>query len=330
MRPACLLAVAVLSAPAPALAHAVGLSTASVRAADRQVTAELAFARAELSTWRAEELVAAVAVSSSGRPCPAAGWELNPLERDGLQLVVRLLCPAPPLSLTYGLPLLQQLGHGHRHLVTLSLGGQEQRSVLHRAQSTLTVAGVASEPAPSAWGRLLAMGVEHILTGWDHLVFLLGLLLVAGRLPDLLRTVTAFTVGHSLTLACGALGFYSPGPRWVEPLIALSIAWVGVENIFFRKLARRWPTALAFGLIHGFGFSGALAELALPRADLLPALLAFNLGVEAGQLAVVALVVPLLALARRWEPFRRYGTPALGGAIIVPGLVWFVARLGVL
>jgi hypothetical protein len=345
MRPALLGAAAWLSASAPALAHEVGVSTAAVGVVKREVTAELAFAGLELAAWSPAALADDVRVSSAGETCPPAGSELRPLEGDGLQLVVRFRCPEPPASLSYRLPLLQRLGHGHRHLVTVRAGELEQSAVLHRGQPAFTMAlaasrapgsgrgadlpegGESAEPG-AAFYRLLVMGVEHILTGWDHLVFLLGLLLVGGRLPSLLKTVTAFTAGHSVTLACGALGLYSPGPRWVEPLIALSIAYLGFENLFFPQVERRWRIALAFGLIHGFGFSAALSELALPRAEMVRALLAFNLGVEIGQLAVLALVVPLLVLARRWSLFSTHVAPALGGGIIVPGLVWFALRLG--
>ena len=122
----------------------------------------------------------------------------------------------------------------------------------------------------------------------------------------LLKLVTAFTLAHSLTLAATALGLVAPDPGFVEPAIALSVAYVGLENFFVRDAERRWRIAFLFGLVHGFGFAGVLGEIALPRAELLPALLAFNLGVELGQLALIALALPLLAWlrGRAWFTLR--------------------------
>ena len=140
----------------------------------------------------------------------------------------------------------------------------------------------------------LRMGIEHILTGYDHLVFLFGLVLIGGRLRSLVGAVTAFTVAHSITLALAVLGVWAPSPRIVEPAIALSIVWVGIENFFVKNAEGRWRITFPFGLIHGFGFAGALREIELPRARVPLALVSFNLGVEVGQLAVMAVVVPLI------------------------------------
>ncbi len=169
------------------------------------------------------------------------------------------------------------------------------------------------------------MGVEHILSGYDHLLFLLGLVLVGASLPSLLRVVSAFTLAHSITLGVAAFGLWAPPARIVEPLIALSIAYVGVENLFVRDLAKRWRLTFAFGLIHGFGFASALRDLSLPRAGIPLALLGFNAGVEVGQLAVLALVLPLLALARRSPLLSAARVPSLGIAAV--GAAWFVLRL---
>jgi hypothetical protein len=316
VKPALVLVLLVL-APGAAWAHAVGLSTTTLRVDGNDVVAELAFARADLPD---EDIAEQIVVESGGARCPGVLDSQRPVAPDGVALVVRCHCSQAPASLTYTLPFLESLGHGHRHLVTAG----EVHAVLDRTSPSFSLAA----PARAPFGRLLAMGLEHILTGIDHLVFLLGLLLVGGRPRTILRTITAFTVGHSITLACGALGLWTPSPRWVEPLIALSIAYVGIENLWSGTGEGRWRLALGFGMVHGFGFSGALAQLALPRAQLVPALLAFNSGVELGQLAVLAVVLPLLSLARRWQPFARYGRPVLSAAIVVPGLLWFVTRLG--
>jgi len=122
------------------------------------------------------------------------------------------------------------------------------------------------------------MGVQHIVTGYDHLAFLLGLLLLGGRVRTLVAILTAFTVAHSITLALAVLRVVSLSPGFVEPAIALSIAYVGVENLFVTDARKRWRITFPFGLLHGFGFAGALTALDLPRAQLPSALFGFNLG----------------------------------------------------
>jgi len=177
-----------------------------------------------------------------------------------------------------------------------------------------------------AWS-MLKLGVEHILTGADHLVFLLGLILVGGTLRSLAGVVTAFTLAHSITLALAALSIFAPSPRLVEPAIALSIAYVGVENLFVRDARRRWRITFPFGLVHGFGFAGALREIALPRAQVPIALVSFNLGVEIGQLAVLSVALPLVLAARGAPWFGARGVKILSVAIAVGGAALFVTRL---
>lgn len=165
-------------------------------------------------------------------------------------------------------------------------------------------AGAAPAAAPADFAPALPLagwvrlGVDHILTGWDHLCFLAGLLVAAGGLAALLGVVTAFTLAHSLTLALAALELVSVPSRPVELLIAASIAWVGLANLLQRRPVARWKEAFGFGLVHGLGFAGFLGEALAGESRRLVPLLGFNLGVEAGQLALVLLAVALLALAR--------------------------------
>jgi hydrogenase/urease accessory protein HupE len=186
-----------------------------------------------------------------------------------------------------------------------------------------------SEPFKQKVGALgfLRMGIEHILTGYDHLVFLLGLVLVGGRFRSLFAVVTAFTLAHSLTLAFAVLGAWAPPPRVVEPLIALSIAYVGIENFFIKGAENRWRITFPFGLVHGFGFAAALREISLSHAEIPSALLSFNLGVEVGQLAVLALALPLVLYLRKREWFSMRGTSALSGAVALAGVFWFLERV---
>jgi len=158
------------------------------------------------------------------------------------------------------------------------------------------------------------LGVEHILTGIDHLLFVIGLLFLVGFNRRLIWTITAFTAAHSLTLACSALGWLVLRPPPVEATIALSIVLVAGEALHHREtLARRWPALVAFlfGLVHGLGFAGALKEIGLPENHLLVALLSFNVGVEIGQLLTVAGAYGLWRLTRRWPELARARTALL-------------------
>jgi hydrogenase/urease accessory protein HupE len=144
--------------------------------------------------------------------------------------------------------------------------------------------------------RYLTLGFTHIVpNGLDHMLFVLGIYLLSGRLRSVLWQVSAFTVAHSITLGLSLYGIVAVSPRIVEPMIALSIAYVAIENVFLSEL-KSWRIALvfAFGLLHGMGFAGALRELALPRSEFLTALLTFNIGVEAGQLTVIAAALLLV------------------------------------
>jgi len=179
--------------------------------------------------------------------------------------------------------------------------------------------------------RFIEMGIFHILTGADHIFFLLGLILAGGTVRRLLGIVTAFTVAHSITLTLTVLGIASLSPRLVEPIIALSIVVVGLENLFRRSRdnaeLRVW-LAFGFGFFHGFGFAGSLAEVGLNRQALGWSLASFNVGVEIGQACILAIVLPLLALIRRKsESAANLVTKFASIVIAIAGAVWFVARV---
>ncbi|MBI5382027.1 MAG: HupE/UreJ family protein [Opitutae bacterium] len=187
-------------------------------------------------------------------------------------------------------------------------------------------------PAPSGWrtaGRFLPVGFEHILPrGLDHVLFVLGLFLLAGRLSALLWQVTAFTLAHSVTLGLALYGVVSVPTAVVEPLIALSIVLVAVDNLRGREL-RWWRVAVvfAFGLVHGFGFASALLTAGLPRADFLPALCGFNAGVELGQLAVLGLAFLAGGWWRQHAHYRRWVVVPASLCIGLIACVWTVQRL---
>lgn len=176
------------------------------------------------------------------------------------------------------------------------------------------------------------LGIEHILTGWDHLLFVISLLLLVGFNRQLVATITAFTVAHSLTLAASALGALTLRPAPVEASIALSIVLVASECLHQRPtVARRWPAlvALLFGLVHGLGFAGALREIGLPDGHRTLALLTFNLGVEAGQLLVVGALALAAAGLRRLsgQPQWQAG-PALTSTMWGRSLVYGIGAMG--
>ena len=190
-----------------------------------------------------------------------------------------------------------------------------------------------SSPTGAPTATYFRIGVEHILFGFDHLLFVLGLVLLV-RPRQLLATVTAFTLAHSLTLAAASLGGITlPGPP-VEIVIAMSIALLGAETIYRSRgretLSQRkpWLIAFGFGLVHGFGFAGALAEIGLPKGAEVLALLLFNLGVEAGQVAFVGAVLLLVVLATRLarlplSPARIVAAYAIG----ITGAYWAIERI---
>jgi hypothetical protein len=177
-----------------------------------------------------------------------------------------------------------------------------------------------------ATGSFFVLGIHHILSGYDHLLFLLCLLLPGGGLLSLAKIITAFTIAHSVTLTLAVLQVVTLPDRLIEAVIALSIAFVAAENLWLAPtVSRRWLVSFAFGLVHGFGFSSALRELGLPAQGLLLSLFGFNAGVEVGQALVVAACVPLLLLVRRtrWAS-RAFSSSSL--AILLIGLVLFVER----
>jgi len=207
----------------------------------------------------------------------------------------------------------------------------QQSYAAGREQSTLTVIS-----------QFFREGVHHIFIGPDHILFIIGLLLLGGTLRQLLKIVTAFTVAHSITLALATLGILNPSARVIEPLIALSIVFVGMHTTYTLVKSKgkdavekakperdlRLLFAFCFGFVHGFGFAGVLRELELPRAALGWSLFSFNLGVEFGQACIVVAVAPLLALSYKRSHLLGWRITATASlAVIVMGAFWFIQRV---
>ena len=216
-------------------------------------------------------------------------------------------------------------------------GALKHQAILDASRQSLEYYTGTTQGRLAVIRTFVLSGIKHILIGPDHILFLIGLLLLGGSLSRLALIVTAFTIGHSITLSLAALDILSPPARYIEPLIALTIVVVGADNVLVLRGPKepgqntsdiRAGLAAVFGLIHGFGFASVLKEFGLPQAALGWSLFAFNLGVEAGQLAIVSVVASTLALVRRRSE-RLAARVALAGSIgvILAGLYWFIERV---
>jgi hydrogenase/urease accessory protein HupE len=211
------------------------------------------------------------------------------------------------------------------------LARQVQAARLTSAAPMTEVAARAG--AMQVAGTYFVLGIEHILSGYDHLLFVLSLVLLLGGGWVVARTVTAFTIAHSITLVGATLGFLGVSQRPVEICIALSIVFLAVEvvkrDLAQPRLSERipWAVAFLFGLLHGFGFAGALAEIGMPEGEVPAALLTFNLGVEAGQLAIVVVALGVLALLGRISrAVRRISERFAAYTIGITASFWLIAR----
>lgn len=220
---------------------------------------------------------------------------------------------------------------GSRTIVSVTKDGQDlQEVIVDAAHPSMDFGQVRKASVWSVISQFLSLGIMHIFTGPDHILFIFGLILLGGGLKPLLKTVTAFTVAHSITLTVAATGIWTPPSKYVEPLIALSIVAVAIENLRKQRGTRDWRPLIAFGfgLIHGFGFAGGLIEAGLPHAAIGWALASFNIGVECAQASIVLLVTPLLAWLAKTRPTINYRVVVVGSlTIALAGAVWFVDRV---
>jgi hypothetical protein len=285
-----------------------------------------------------------LALTQDGRPCsPRATGHLVDEHSDGNYAVLRFeaRCERAPEVLGVAYRLFFDIDPQHRGLLRLEHGGQTRTAIFSAGQPTQDFE-LAEPSRLRQFGDYASHGTWHIWIGFDHILFLLSLLLPAvlvrrdGRwcaadrfgpaLWNVFQVVTAFTLAHSITLSLAALGVVTLPSRWVESAIAASVVLAAINNLLPRVLERRWLIAFAFGLIHGFGFASVLADLGLPQGTLLLALVAFNLGVECGQLAIVAAFLPLAwSLRHTWA----YRSGVLGfGSLTVASIaaVWLVER----
>ncbi|WP_082565323.1 HupE/UreJ family protein [Duganella sp. Root1480D1] len=238
--------------------------------------------------------------------------------------------PGAVFSIDY--KLFADLDAQHRGMASLTVDGRTQSAVLGGDRTRLA----AGAGAGSAWHQAsgyLRHGIWHIWTGYDHILFLLSLLLpavlAAGWRPasaDVLRVVTAFTLAHSITLSLAALQVLALPSRLIESAIAASVAIAALNNVWPLVRGKRWLAAFAFGLLHGFGFAGVLGDLGLPQGATALALAAFNIGVELGQLAIVAAFAPLAYAMRKTWVYQQLMVKAGSAGIALLAMVWLVER----
>ncbi|WP_163989205.1 HupE/UreJ family protein [Pyxidicoccus caerfyrddinensis] len=278
----------------------------------------------EVGVWDALPLTA------GGRPCTRTSHSAL-LRQTYVELTATFTCPPGPLRQTY--TVLSVLPVGYRVILGSSLDGEVPGSVFaDAAQPSVDIPGLAEGGKGSASVRgilgWVEEGVRHIFDGWDHLAFLLAVLLVGGGWRRVLLLVSSFTVAHSLTLGAVVLGWVGldgDRARWVEAAIAASIIYVAVENLVLREHRHRALVTFLFGLVHGFGFASVLKNYGLGDS-VAPALLGFNVGVEVGQAAVVAVLLPVLRMVQRRPALHLKTVRAVSVCILAAGGYWMIER----
>ncbi|GAB2844484.1 HupE/UreJ family protein [Pseudoduganella ginsengisoli] len=288
--------------------------------------------------------MARLQLSAAGQPCRLApqGQQVD-RHTDGAYTVLRFTatCAAPLQALHIGYRAFADIDAQHKGLLRVEYGDTVRTAILGADQPEQTIELVHPHP----WREFqtyLTHGAWHIWIGYDHILFLLSLLLPAvlvrsgqrwqatpalrPALADVVKTVTAFTAAHSITLSAAAMGAATLPSRWVESAIAASVIAAALNNVVPLVQGRRWLLACGFGLLHGFGFAGVLADLGLPAGARALALAGFNLGVEIGQLAIVALFVPLAYYLRASPWYPRLALHGGSLAIALLAAVWLTER----
>jgi len=353
----------------PCHAHDTGLSTTDLKFGTNSLNAEIVFAKADMALALSHLLPSPPDIKRDGAVGPEeltsalervrkAAEECLVVEFDG-----RTLRPTPPrfvldekdnfhLELTYPgdrpgdlrirFAWFEHLPATHMHFLTVHdvdetpLGNKMLKPGDNTLALTLPAPGLRREGSPKVQPRVstftdfLKLGVEHIWTGYDHILFLLALLIVCRDFKSALQVVTFFTVAHSITLAFATLNLVSVSSRVTEPAIAASIVYVGVENFVRREGPKgRWLITFLFGLIHGLGFASVLRDLGVASSTTGVAvpLVAFNLGVEMGQIVIAAILLPIIWKLQSWKAFLQWGVPACSAAVTAAGGYWLVQRV---
>src|SRR6266576_1464903 len=308
---------------------------------DGEITwGEVRAKHAEIAAYALDRL----GIASGGSPCHLAlTSHAIDAHTDGAYAVLKLAgrCAQPGPALTIDYRLFFDIDPQHRGLLNLVENGNST-SIVSSAENSHRVVGGNSTTPLIQFTSYLDEGIWHIWLGFDHILFLLSLLLPAvlvrrnsewrpaqsfrAAFVDVAKIVTAFTLAHSITLSLAALGVVSLPSRWIESAIALSVVLAALNNLFPIVARGRWIAAFGFGLVHGFGFAGALQDLGLPSGSLAVSLAGFNLGVEIGQLAIVAIFLPIAFALRTTWTYRRVLMAGGSAAIATIAGVWLIER----
>lgn len=349
---AALLLVCVLAPARAAISHPAPFSYLDVRLTPSVVEGTLVLhdfdVAHELKLAAPEALLDAATLRQHAAAITALIQARLTMNADGRDLVwdltsVRPLADRTAVEVAYRVPLTRTIGHlviraalfpydpTHQTFVNIyESDALAHQQVLSAARPTMEYYTGGRQGAFAVFAAFTRAGIHHIAIGPDHILFIVGLLLLGGSVLRLLGIVSAFTIGHSITLSLAVLNIVTPPARVVEPAIALSIVYVGADNLLSTKGARdvRAWIALFFGLVHGFGFASVLREIGLPPRALGISLFSFNLGVEIGQAVIVILVASLLAVLRRRNPVRA-GQLVTAASVFVAlaGAYWFVQRI---
>ena len=330
-------AAIVLSGTARLLAHDPGLSVLDIGIEQRQIVAVLSLGGADAVMVGGRDGFSklthdALQLSLDGRPISPSATSVWSDESGGLH--GRMLYDRTAGSrLVVRSTIVRHLARGHRELLSIRApdGAVLSERMLDAAsnEAAADISAVVGATSSSA-ARFLLLGIEHILTGYDHLLFLAGVLVMLRRWRDVVQTITAFTVAHSITLALATTGLLLIPGRIVEPLIAASIVYVGIENLMRDVQGSRWKLTFGFGLVHGLGFATVLRDLGIGTngqgAIALP-LASFNAGVEIGQMAVAALLVPVFWWLGSRPASRLRFAAAWSVMVIAAGSYWLVERI---
>ena len=255
--------------------------------------------------------------------------DINPDNKGNTFAIVYLggKLETAPVTAELTINFFDRFGSEHKSIGKVLMPGHSLEQVVFSADTRSYRFGEGNEKTLFQQAMLFIwLGIEHIFIGYDHIMFLLALIVVGGRLRDMVKIVSAFTVAHSITLCLAALEIVSLPGKWIEAAIALSIAYVALENLFFKRLSHRWLLTFGFGLIHGFGFANVLRELGLPTEGLAVSLFSFNIGVELGQVAIVGIVFPAIIWLSR-QAYQRRVVDGLSLFILLFGLGWLIERI---
>ena len=335
-----------------ALAHDPGLSSVNLHLESGKISAVVTFNDRDISTVLGEDPQAvrqggtriqsklenlagrAFSLELGGNQTEPASTSAKIDENKNVEFIYSYPWRTGVQSVTVHSRLLPEMPFGHRQsFVALGASGNELARVLLSGRETQAtfVPDAAVASSSHSFLDFFLLGIRHILTGYDHLLFLFGLLIVCRNLRQAALLITCFTIAHSLTLALATFGLVQLPSRWIEAAIAASIVYVGLENLLRGdgKLRGRWLLTFAFGLIHGMGFAGVLREMGVADGgwSTVAPLAGFNLGVEVGQLCVAAILLPALLWLRKTPRLLRDAIPAASTVVAAAGGCWLVQRV---